>query len=166
MHIEALNDWAAIEPFLPLIGYAEFTAYNHQCSEHQQWLMTKIQRQLFCGAQFFGARDQAGTPAGAISVWLETRPSDLCGGWQSAEIQQVAVSPQQQRHGLGSQLLRTVEHWLAGQNVYCLYLATYPADFDVIAFYGKNGYLPSGCLPDVYGPSLEGKLFLRKVLTA
>jgi GNAT superfamily N-acetyltransferase len=160
---------AAIEPFLPLIGYAEFTAYDHQRAEHQQLAdHQNPAAAILRGTIFWRSRCHWCTCRSnfSLSVWLETRPSDLCGGWQSAEIQQVAVSPQHQRQGLGSQLLRTAENWLAGQNVYCLYLATYPADFDVIAFYGKSGYLPSGCLPDVYGPGLEGKLFLRKVLIA
>ena len=37
-------------------------------------------------------------------------------------------------------------------------------EYDVIAFYGKNGFIPVGILPDVYGPKNEGMLYMRKVI--
>ncbi|WP_157315050.1 GNAT family N-acetyltransferase [Chitinibacter sp. GC72] len=162
--IEQLPDLAAIRPFLPLLGHAEFTLYDGNKPEHSRWLITKIDRLFYCGAQFFGAVGEQGEPIGIISVLIEPRPADLCGGWQSAEITQLAVAPERQKQGIGSQLLLQLEAALRGQQVYCVYLSTYPADFDVIAFYGKNGFMPTGIVPDVYGPGLEGKLYLRKVL--
>jgi hypothetical protein len=43
-------------------------------------------------------------------------------------------------------------------------MMTYAADYDVIAFYGKNGFIPVATIPDVFGPKAEGNAVLRKVL--
>jgi hypothetical protein len=43
-------------------------------------------------------------------------------------------------------------------------MMTYGEDYDVIAFYGKSGFIPVAMLPDTYGPHLEGNVFMRKLL--
>ncbi|CAH1056056.1 hypothetical protein PAECIP111894_02209 [Paenibacillus pseudetheri] len=43
-------------------------------------------------------------------------------------------------------------------------MLTYAEVYDVIAFYGKNGFVPVGTIPDVFGPGAEGNTILRKIL--
>jgi ribosomal protein S18 acetylase RimI-like enzyme len=162
--VKVLHQLDDIEPFLPLLGHAEFSLFALENDAHRHWLLNKIDRLLYCGAQYFGIFSTHGKPLGIASVLVEPRPADLCGGWQSAEIMQIAVVETERKQGLGSYLLQAIEAHVRELRVSCLYLHTYPADFDVIAFYGKNGFMPTGLVPDFYGPGLEGKLYLRKVL--
>ncbi|XZG69702.1 GNAT family N-acetyltransferase [Chitinibacteraceae bacterium HSL-7] len=162
--IKTLHCLDEVEPFLPLLGHAEFSLFDLANAEHRQWLTTKIDRLLYCGAQYFAIFDAQQQPLAVASVLVEPRPASLCDGWQSAELMQIAVREDQRKCGWGSQLLSAIEASVRSQRVSCLYLHTYPADYDVIAFYGKNGFMPTGLVPDFYGPGLEGKLYLRKVL--
>lgn len=164
MRIQKLNTLADIQPFLPILGNAEFDSYSSANIDHRDWLTRRIDQRLYCGGQYFGAFGDDMQPLGAIAVQVEERPCGLLDDYLAAEIHQFAVAADQQRQGIGSALLQHLESQLRQQKVYCLYLHTYPADFSVIACYGKNGFMPVGLVPDVYGPELEGMLFLRKVL--
>ncbi|WP_176706688.1 GNAT family N-acetyltransferase [Paenibacillus hemerocallicola] len=74
-----------------------------------------------------------------------------------AELLQIGVSRGCKRSGSGTKLLRHAEEVVRSRWAYCLFIMTYAEDCDVIAFYGKNGFVPVATLPDVYGPGLEGK---------
>ena len=164
MMIKPLTTIAEIQPFFPLLGNAEFDSYDNNNAEHLAWLTSRVDQRLYCGGQYFGAFSPDLQPLGAIAVQVEARPGGLLENYLNAEIHQFAVDARQQRQGIGSSLLQYMETQLRQQKVYCMYLHTYPADYSVIACYGKNGFMPVGLVPDVYGPDLEGMLFLRKVL--
>lgn len=164
MPIKPLETITAIIPFMPLPGHAEFDSYNHADPAHRGWLTERIDQHLYCDTRFFGATAEDGTPLGAIAAWVEPRPPGILEDYPCAEIRQFAVAAGHRRQGIGTKLLQHLEAELRQQQVYCVYLHTYPADYDVIACYGWNGYMPTGLVPDVYGPGLEGMLFLSKVL--
>jgi ribosomal protein S18 acetylase RimI-like enzyme len=151
-----------IAPFFAILGNAEFELFDENDSEHRAWLQKKIDQLLFCQTRFFGIYTEDQLIAGIASVRIDQRPPGICNNWHSAEIMQIGISTPLKKMGYGTQLLQYIESQL--DSVYCLYLHTYPADYDVIAFYGKNGFMPVGLVPDFYGPGLEGKLYLRKVL--
>jgi ribosomal protein S18 acetylase RimI-like enzyme len=160
--IKELFTQEEIAPFLAILGHAEFDTFNILNTEHHAWLQQKIAQLLFCQTRFFGIYTADHIEAGIASVRIEQRPPGICNNWHSAEIMQIGVASELKHQGYGTQLLQYIETQL--DSVYCLYLHTYPADYDVIAFYGKNGFMPVGLVPDFYGPALEGKLYLRKVL--
>ncbi|AOY01144.1 N-acetyltransferase [Jeongeupia sp. USM3] len=162
--IRELNTLAEIEPFFPMLGHAEYSALDLQNPSHRGWLRQKIDRLLYCGARYFAIQTGSNPCCGIACVLIDERPIELGGHWQSAELMQMAVADGLRKQGYGSRLLQHVCAELKTHRVYSLNLHTYPADFDVIAFYGKNGFMPCGLVPDHYGPELEGKLYLRKVL--
>jgi hypothetical protein len=41
---------------------------------------------------------------------------------------------------------------------------TYASDYTVVTFYGRNGYVPRGVVPNVYGQKLDGMLYMSKAL--
>jgi GNAT superfamily N-acetyltransferase len=49
--------------------------------------------------------------------------------------------------------------------VFCMYIATYAADTDTIAFYGRRGFAPVAVLADMYGAQDEGQVYMRKRLS-
>ncbi|WP_449603560.1 hypothetical protein [Paenibacillus sp. Marseille-Q9583] len=65
---------------------------------------------------------------------------------------------------MGGILLQHVEEVVKSRGAYCLLMLTYAEDYDVIAFYGKNGFVPVATIPDVFGPGAEGNTILRKIL--
>ncbi|BCL77025.1 hypothetical protein JHS3_27610 [Jeongeupia sp. HS-3] len=162
--IRKLNTLADIEPFFPMLGYAEYSEFDLQNPAHLSWLRQRIDRLLYCGAQYFAILAEDNSPYAIASVLIDERPIELGGHWQSAELMQMAVAAELRKQGYGSQLLQYICAEMKTHRVYSLNLHTYPADYDVIAFYGKNGFMPCGLVPDHYGPELEGKLYLRKVL--
>ncbi|MEJ2792713.1 GNAT family N-acetyltransferase [Iodobacter sp. LRB] len=160
--IKELFNQDDIAPFFAILGNAEFELFNEKIPEHHDWLQQKTDQLLYCKTRFFGIYTVDKTAAGIASVRIDLRPPGVCNNWHSAEIMQIGVRADLKHKGYGTQLLQYIQGQLDA--VYCLYLHTYPADYDVIAFYGKNGFMPVGLVPDFYGPELEGKLYLRKVL--
>ncbi|WP_148715732.1 GNAT family N-acetyltransferase [Chitinolyticbacter meiyuanensis] len=164
MNIRTLTTLPEIKPFFPMLGHAEYSAFDLQNPSHSAWLQTRVDKLLYCGAFFFAMFSDYNRPCAIASVLIDERPIELGGHWQSAEIMQMAVSEELRKQGHGSRLIQHICMEMQKQRVYSISLHTYPADYDVIAFYGKNDFMPCGLVPDHYGPNLEGKLYLRKVL--
>jgi ribosomal protein S18 acetylase RimI-like enzyme len=154
-----------IEPYMDILAEVEHTHLNRKNPEHEQWLRRRIQSFYARGAQYFAYHDPflpSGT--GIISVLHEEAPLGLDSLGMRAEVLQIGVSEDGRRQGIGSILLRHVEEVMRRRSVYCLFMMTYAEEYAVISFYGKNGYVPVATLPDVYGPGLEGNVFMRKII--
>ncbi|BBH24505.1 hypothetical protein Back11_58500 [Paenibacillus baekrokdamisoli] len=154
-----------IEPFLDILAELEHVNLDRSNPNHEQWLRRKIGSLFSRGTMFFVYQDPLDEQLyGIISVLHEEAPEGISALGARAEVMQMGVSKDSRRRGIGSLLLQHVEKVSRGRGVYCLLMMTYAEDYDVIAFYGKNGFIPVANLPDVYGPNLEGNVFLRKVL--
>ncbi|MCD9020947.1 GNAT family N-acetyltransferase [Cohnella silvisoli] len=117
------------------------------------------------GARFFAYHDPLYVKQfGIIAVLHEEAPEGSDALVARAEVLIIGVSKQARRRGIGSILLKHAEEFAKERGAYCLFMMTYAEDYDVIAFYGKNGFIPVATLPDVYGQTLEGNVFLRKII--
>jgi len=154
-----------IEPYLDLLAEVEHTGLNRNHPDHERWLRRRISSFYARGAEFFAYHDPLNSGCyGILSVLHEPAPEGIEALGARAEVLQIGVSRGARRNGAGSLLLAHAESYARKRGAYCLFVMTYAGDYDVIAFYGKNGFVPAAALPDVYGPRLEGNLFLRKIL--
>jgi GNAT superfamily N-acetyltransferase len=154
-----------IEPYLDLIAEIEHTKLDRKNVSHERWLRNRIKSFEARGALFFVYEDLLHNEiSGVVTVLHEHAPEGIEALDARAEILQIGVTGNGRRKGIGSLLLKHAEQFVRSRGAYCLFMMTYAEDYDVIAFYGKNGFVPVATLPDVYGPTLEGNVFLRKVL--
>lgn len=154
----------AIEPYLDILAEVEHVNLNRSNPEHEQWLRRRIGTHYRRGAKFYGYQDEAGAAAGIIVMLHEEAPAGIDALGARAEVLDIGVSKQHRRKGIGSILLKHAEAVARSRRAYCMFMMTYAEDYDVIAFYGKNGFVPVATIPDVFGPDLEGTAVLRKVL--
>lgn len=152
------------ERFLPLIAEVEHVKLDVTNTAHKAWLDNKLKLLVLRGTKFLAYRMDS-EPIGFISVLHEKPPAGIEVLGMRAEVMQIGVFPAFRRKGYGSILLKAGEEYAKSKGAYCLYIMTYAEDYDVIAFYGKNGFIPVASLPDTYGPDLEGNLLMRKVLS-
>jgi len=162
--IKELNE-ADFEGFLPLIAEVEHVKLDVSNSVHKAWLENRLKLLVLRGAKFLAYYNDSKEPIGFISILHEKPPAGIDVLGMRAEVMQIGVFPAFRRKGYGSILLKAGEEFAKSSGAYCLYIMTYAEDYDVIAFYGKNGFVPVASLPDTYGPDLEGNLFMRKVLS-
>lgn len=154
-----------IEPYLDLLAEIEHTQLNRNNPNHELWLQNRMRTLHARGAVFYVYEDAGYKDhSGIVTLLHDLAPDGIEALGARAEIMQIGVARQSRRSGIGSFLLRHAEQAARARGVYCLFMMTYAEDYDVIAFYGKNGFVPVATLPDVYGPGLEGNVFLRKVL--
>lgn len=152
-----------MESFYELIGEVEYSLFNVKNEEHINWLKKRIDRLYYSGAEFFGAFSESGEVLGIVTILIEEPPIGIK-ACSRCEVIQMGTSKGFRNKGCGSKLLNYAKDYAKGQGVYCMYMHTYAGDYDVIAFYGKNGFIPVGTLPDVYGPKDEGMLYMRKII--
>ena len=147
---------------------AEVECGNHfDCSNprHEEWLRRKYARYEFCGDKFFAAFLKDGTPAGYAILRIEEWPENVSQVFaQKTELLSIGVQNELQGKGYGKQLLDYAEEISRKSGAYTMYISTYAKDHEVIAFYGKNGYVPVATLPDVHGPGDEGMAYNRKII--
>jgi len=154
-----------IEPYLDLMAEVEHVLLDRRNQNHDRWIRRRVQSYFDRGARLFAYHDPNDENRfGIITVLHEEAPEGIGALGARAEILNIGVNPTARRQGVGSELLKIAEEFAARRGAYCLLLMTYAEDYDVIAFYGKNGFIPTASLPDVYGPDLEGNLFLRKII--
>lgn len=153
-----------INIFYELIGEIEYSIFNVKNEEHLDWLKKRIDRLYYSGAEFFGAFSEKNNILGVIAILIDVPPKGINDGYNSCEVIEMGVQKDVRNNGCGSQLLKYAEDYVKSHNVYCMYMHTYAGDYDVIAFYGKNGFTPVGCIPDIYGPENEGMLYMRKII--
>lgn len=153
-----------IDSFYELIGEIEYTLFSTKNENHINWLKKRIDRLYYNGAEFLGAFNEKNDMLGIIAILVDVLPEGINDGYNSCEVIEMGVNKDFRHKGYGSQLLTYAENYAKNQNVYCMYMHTYAGDYDVIAFYGKNGFVPVGIIPDIYGPKNEGMLYMRKII--
>lgn len=155
-----------IEPYLDLLAEVEHTALNRSNPAHEQWLRRRVSSFFSRGAVFLALHeDEAPNEMiGIISVLHDEAPEGIDSWGARAEVLQIGVSKSYRRRGAGSLLLQQAQQYARDRGAYCLFMMTYAEDYDVIAFYGKNGFIPVATIPDVFGPGLEGNVVLRKII--
>ncbi|MEK5396404.1 GNAT family N-acetyltransferase [Paenibacillus sp. FSL K6-2859] len=154
-----------IEPYLDLLAEVEHIHLDRNNRNHEQWLRRRIQSHFQRGALFYGYHENEQCDAfGIVAVLHEEAPIGIPALGARAEVLDIGVSKEHRRKGIGGILLQHVEKVVKSRGAYCLLMLTYAEDFDVIAFYGKNGFVPVATIPDVFGPGAEGNTILRKIL--
>lgn len=151
-----------LEPVLDLILFAELETLCLSNPQDEAWIRRKLSRLDASGAEFYGIYE--GEMLGFATILVEDRPDGACDGYGACELLQIGIREEHRNKGLGSLILTFLEAELSRRRVYCLYLHTYAGDHEAIGFYLKNGYVPRGTVPHVYGPDLEGMLYLSKPL--
>lgn len=160
-----LDQRAVENEFLDLMAEVECgDRYDPAHPGHVRWLRDRIRRRFACGARFFGAYLDDGTPVGFTAIEVEPRMDGVPYTGQYSEIVAIGVVANHRRHGHGSELLEFSEQHARDEGAYCLYVATYAGAHDTVRFYEENGFSRVATLPDVHGPRAEGKAYLRKVL--
>lgn len=156
-------DMLQLEEILDLILWAELETLNINNPNDRAWIKNKLRKLEAAGGEFFGAyKDNA--LIGFATILVEDRPGAACDGYGACELMQIGIKSEFRHNGYGSIILQYIEQYLITRKIYCLFMHTYAADYPVVAFYGKNGYIPRGVVPDVYGPNLEGMLYMSKPL--
>ncbi|XEC93822.1 GNAT family N-acetyltransferase [Paenibacillus tarimensis] len=154
-----------IGPYLNLLAEVEHVKLNRNNPNHEQWLRRRIKSFYARGAMYYACHDcKDDEMYGIVAVLHEEPPEGIPALGARSEVLQIGVNRHGRRKGIGSILLKHAEEVVKKRGAHCLLMMTYAEDDDVIAFYGKNGYVPVAALPDVYGPGLEGNVFLRKIL--
>jgi ribosomal protein S18 acetylase RimI-like enzyme len=131
---------------------------------HEAWLRRKIDLYEYCGAKIFGLFLD-NMPVGYGILEIEEPLENVNGIFgQKTELSAIGISGDFRGRGYGKQLLDYAEDVSRKSGAYTMYISTYAADHEVIAFYGRNGYVPVATLPDAHGPGDEGQVLMRKIL--
>jgi ribosomal protein S18 acetylase RimI-like enzyme len=165
--IKEIGEQEFVQTFFALM--AEVECGNHFVPEnpqHVNWLKERIAVQFFRGTKFFALYGDEGMPIGFAAILVEMKLDKVACSGQYSELLGIAVLSLHRRQGYGSVLLQYAEKYAREAGAYCLYVSTYANDYDVIHFYGKNGFVPVATLPDVHGPNDEGNVYMRKILNA
>lgn len=152
-----------LEEILDLVLWAELESLSIDNPEDKAWITNKLSKLEASGCVFFGQYFEEKL-IGFATILIEDRPAAACNGYGACELLQIGIREAHRNKGYGSEILKHIETYLIRQKVYCMYMHTYAEDYYVIAFYGKNGFIPRGVVPDVYGPNLEGMLYMSKPL--
>ncbi len=152
-----------LDPIMDLMLFAELETLTMDNDEDAEWIRKRMFRLEASGAEFYGVYDEDKS-VGFATILVEDRPEGACSGYGACELLQIGIRNEYRNYGYGSRALSHIEEELRKRKVFSIYLHTYAEDYDVIAFYGKNGYIPRGVIPGVYGPDLEGMLYLSKTL--
>ena len=154
-----------VETFFDLMAEVELgDHFNPQFASHQQHVGKKISNHYYIGTKFFAFFDNDDRPMGFVGVLREEKLDGVPCIGQYSELLDIAIFPEYRGSGLGTRLLKHAENVSKEAKVYCMYMATYVKSHEVIAFYGKAGYVPVATMPDVHGPDDEGRVWMRKIL--
>jgi ribosomal protein S18 acetylase RimI-like enzyme len=88
-------------------------------------------------SDILAAFDQQGALIGSIAVGHDSNR-----GW----LHYVSVDPTRRKHGVGRDLVRAAEQWLAARDVVDVHLTVRSANADVVRFYEQIGY---GAVPSI-----------------
>ena len=160
--IKQIDKNELLKSFYNILIEVEFgNHFDKQNKQHAKILNYRIDHNLNRNAVFFGMyEDNKTDPIGFITVAknLHLFHKDDC------EILEIGVNRKYQRQGYGSRLLNHVESYYKDEDLHCIFVKTYAADYKVIYFYGKNKYVPVSVVPDTNGPYDEGTIIMRKAL--
>lgn len=88
-------------------------------------------------SDILAAFDPDGMLIGSIAVGYDSNR-----GW----LHYVSVNPARRGHGVGRDLVRAAEQWLAARDVVDVHLTVRPGNGDVVRFYERIGY---GAVPSI-----------------
>jgi GNAT superfamily N-acetyltransferase len=149
-------------PFFNLMAEVECGRhFDFNNDKHVKWLQKRIASHFFRGAKFFAQYLDDGRPVGFAALLLDESIYEVV-RW--AELLDIGIFGDVRNCGYGSELLQHTEDYARQAGAHCMYMSTYAKDYKVIAFYGRNGFVPVATLPDVEGAGDEGIVFMRKVL--
>jgi ribosomal protein S18 acetylase RimI-like enzyme len=132
---------------------------------HEQWLRRKHAVYEFQGARFFASFLEDGAPVGYGVLLIEEPLENVNQVFgQKTELLAIGVSSDFRGTGHGKELLDYAEEFSRKIGAYTMYISTYARDYKVIAFYGRNGYVPVATLPDVHGQGDDGLVYMRKII--
>ena len=152
-----------LDEILDLVLWIETEALSIDNPDGRAWIKNKMRKFEASGCEFFGLFDDDKL-IGFATILIEDRPAIVCDGYGACELLQIGIVSEYRKEGYGSMIMQHIEQYLMAKKVYCLYLHTYAPEYSVVAFYGKNGYIPRGVIPDVYGPDFDGMLYMSKTL--
>lgn len=153
-----------LDEILDLVLWVELEALSIDNPMDRAWIIKKLSKLEASGCEFFGCFCD-GKIIGFATILIEDRPAIACDGYGACELMQLGIRNEYRNKNYGSKMLQYIENYLKSKKVYCMYMHTYASDYSVAAFYGKNGYIPRGVVPDVYGPNLHGMLYMSKPLS-
>jgi GNAT superfamily N-acetyltransferase len=160
--IKKIDKNELLKAFYDILAEVEFgNHFDKQNEQHVKILNDRIEHGLSKGAVFFGMfEDNKTDPIGFITVLKNFHLFHR----NDCEILEIGVNQKYQRQGYGSRLLKHVESYYKDDDLHCIFVKTYAADYKVIYFYGKNRYVPVSVIPDTNGPGDEGTIIMRKIL--
>lgn len=153
------------EPFCPLMAEIELgSLFDVENNVHNEWLWDKIHRRYGSGTRFFAMYGNGNEIIGLAGVQLEKTLKGVPYLGQKSELTDIVIAEKYRGRGAGTELLKYAEKTAKENGAYCMYAATAAFDYETVAFYGKNGFVPVATLTDVNGPNDEGALYMRKIL--
>jgi ribosomal protein S18 acetylase RimI-like enzyme len=154
-----------LDSFLPLMAEVECgDLFDETNPSHVDWVKHKIASHYFRGAYFYAFYLEENKAIGFVTLLIEEGPEGIPYFATQAEVLDLAVISEYRGRGYGAQLLQYAEAVAREAGAYCMGMFTTASDDDVIAFYGKHGFVPVATIPDVNGPGNEGKVWMRKIL--
>lgn len=161
--IKKIDKNELLDSFFSLVAEVEFgDHFDKNNPEHVALLNNVIGKNEAAGCEIFGYYDENdGRPLGFITtvVYRHLHTSKA-----ECEVLEIGVVKGFRGKGYGSRLLEYIEHHHNNGQIYCILVKTYAGSFDVVHFYGRNGYVPVSVIPDTQGPDDEGTLVMRKPL--
>jgi len=160
--IKQIDKNELLNSLFDLVAEVEFgNHFDKNNTGHIDLLKDNLDRDISSGAEIFGYyEEEANKPIGFITTVVKERLYHIT----ECEVLEIGVIKELRNKGYGSRLLQFIEEHHNKENIYCVLVKTYAADFRVIHFYGKNGYVPVSVIPDTQGPGDEGTIVMRKRL--
>ena len=148
-----------LHSFYGLVAEVEFGNHFEKNNEfHTSLLNSRINGHINKVCEFFGCyEDNSSKPVGFITTVIN---KDL--HLNDCKILQIGVIKELRDKGYGSKLIQFIENRYSQEKLQYIWVRTYAASFEVIHFYGKNGYVPVSVIPDTNGPGDEGTIVMRK----
>ncbi len=159
--IEPMNRSELLESLYDLVAEVELgNHFERGNKEHADLLKQRVDPHFNNGCEVFGYREKgAEGPVGYVmTVVSRGMVANDC------EIMEIGVEKESRGKGIGSELLAFVEAHHGKDRLDRIVVRTYAADFEVIHFYGKNGYAPIAVIPGTNGPEDEGTIVMRKLI--
>ena len=163
--IKQIDEKEFVGKFFTLMAEVECgDHFDPSNASHTKWVRKRIAIHYFRGTCFYAYYLDDKTPIGFVAVLIDKGLEDVQCFGQYTELLDIAIFPKYQGKGYGTKLLKHAETVSREADAYCMYISTTATNYDIIAFYGKNGFVPVATMPDVHGPNEEGNVWMRKIL--
>ncbi len=160
--IRPMNKSELLESLYDLVAEVEFgDHFNKADKSHTDMLGNRVNAYFDNGCEVFGyyEKDTGELTGYIMTVVKRGLLSNDC------EILEIGVKNQFRGKGYASELLKFVEAHHSKDQLHRIVVQTYAADFEVIHFYGKNGFVPISVISGTNGPLDEGTIVMRKSIS-